>query len=66
MRKKYIDIHQLLAKIGQRGSRVFKICFKNDVVPQTFKVGEEGVMNGVMQLNAEVYFDENNAPLRLG
>lgn len=63
---KNTGIRQILTKNGHSEAAYLKYILENDVIPQTFKVGKEGVVMEIRPLSAEVLYDGDNEPFRLG
>ena len=63
---KYMEICRLLARIGHDEAEYLRYVLDTDVVPQTFKLGKEGVVMKVRPLSGDVLHDANGESFRLG
>lgn len=67
IKKKFDEIYHLFDTIGHGEARYLQFILANEVVPTSFRVGENDVIMDFNPIEDElVLFDENGEPFRLG
>lgn len=67
IKKKFDEIYHLFDTIGNVEARYLQLILANEVVPTSFREGDNGVIMDFNPIEDElVLFDENGEPFRLG